>query len=179
MLSLLIIYRFVPPWYQAVTSSTREYTTQAVWFQFGKRDNSEDKKHDSKVMSPGEILAAILAALTLLVATIPLFRCPRFRHWVSSFISPVVKVYLPLFVLPIHIHIHILNPTVLHRKLSALSFQTLCRLAQRIQAPYQLLYLTLSTLTMTILIPTLLVPVLEPSCAAEMALAGSVVGYSQ
>ena len=150
-----------------------------MWFQFGKRDNSEDQKHDSNVMSPGEILAAIIAALTLLVATIPLFRCPRFRHWVSSSISPLVKVYYPpLLVLPIHIHIHILNPTVLNRKLSASSFQTHCRLAQKIQVPSQLLSLTLFTLTMTIPIPTLLVPVLAPSCAAEMVLAGRVVGYS-
>ncbi|PUU76689.1 hypothetical protein B9Z19DRAFT_1194556 [Tuber borchii] len=62
----------------------------AIWAmlsQFDKRDNSETQEHDPNGMSPGEVLAIVIAALTLLVAMIPLFRRPRFR-WVSSLISP-------------------------------------------------------------------------------------------
>ncbi|PUU76672.1 hypothetical protein B9Z19DRAFT_1194551 [Tuber borchii] len=62
--------------------------------QFDKRDNSENQEHNSNSMSLGEILATVIAALTLLVATIPLLRCSRFRRYVYSSISPFVKKIL-------------------------------------------------------------------------------------
>jgi len=68
--------------------------------QFDKRDNSENKGHNSNGMSLGGILAIVIAALTLLATMIPLFTCSRFCRYVSSSISPFFKVYLPLLVLP-------------------------------------------------------------------------------
>ncbi|PUU76686.1 hypothetical protein B9Z19DRAFT_1129388 [Tuber borchii] len=59
--------------------------------QFDKRDNSGNPERGSNDMSPGETLAIVIAALTLLVAMIPLFRCSRFHRWVSSLILPFVK----------------------------------------------------------------------------------------
>ena len=53
--------------------STREFTIQAMMYQVDKRGNSGNQEHDSNDMSLGEILAIVIAALTLLVATIPLF----------------------------------------------------------------------------------------------------------
>ncbi|KAG0127097.1 hypothetical protein HOY82DRAFT_568618 [Tuber indicum] len=72
-------------------SSTKNFAIKTLLSQFYKRDNSESQKHDNDI-SPGEILAIVIAALTLLVAIIPLLRCSRFRCWLSSFsISPFVK----------------------------------------------------------------------------------------
>ena len=83
---------------------TREFAIQAMLSQFDKRDGSENRRRDSNNMSLGEILAIVIAALTLLVAMVPLFRCSRFRRWVSSSISPFFKVYqLPALSEPIHI----------------------------------------------------------------------------
>ena len=68
--------------------------------QFDRRNNSGNQEYNSNGMSLGEVLAIVIAALTLLVAAIPLFQCVRFRRWVSSLISPFFKVYLPLLTLP-------------------------------------------------------------------------------
>ncbi|PUU77743.1 hypothetical protein B9Z19DRAFT_1127914 [Tuber borchii] len=81
--------------------STREFAVRAMLSQFGKRDSSGGEEHEGNGMSSGEILAIVIAALTLLMAMIPLFRCSRFRRWVSSSISPFVKkvlgIILPKF----------------------------------------------------------------------------------
>ena len=61
-------------------------------YQSDKRDNSENQEHGSNEMSFGETLAIVIAALTLLVAIISLFRCSRFHRWVSSSISPFFEV---------------------------------------------------------------------------------------
>ena len=74
---------------------TREFAFGAVLSQFDKRDSSGGEEHEGNDMSLGEILAIVIAALTLLVAMIPLFRCPRFHRWVSSSISPLVEVSPP------------------------------------------------------------------------------------
>ncbi|RPA98130.1 hypothetical protein L873DRAFT_1054430 [Choiromyces venosus 120613-1] len=60
---------------------------------FNKRDDLKNtKEQDINDTPPGEKLAIVIAALTLLVAMIPFFRCTRFRHWVSSFsVSSYVK----------------------------------------------------------------------------------------
>lgn len=148
--------------------------------KFAERDSSEIQEHGSNTMSPGEILAIVIAALTLLVAMIPLLRCPRFHRWPLSSISPFVKVYLPLLVLSKLIHIHILNLEIFHRGLELL-FQTLSRqslLPQRAQTPPQLLislYLVLSSFTMTIPTPTLLAPILIPSSSAPLVSLGKIV----
>lgn len=151
--------------------------------KFAERDNSEIQEHGSNTMSPGEILAIVIAALTLLVAMIPLLRCPRFHRWPLSSISPFVKVYLPLLVLSKLIHIHILNLEIFHRGLLELLFQTLSRqplLPQRAQTPPQLLislYLVLSSFTMTIPTPTLLAPILIPSSTAPLVSLGKIVQH--
>ena len=124
MLYLLIIYRFEPPPYQSVLSSTREFAIHGVLSPFDERDNSENPERGINDMSPGEIFAIVIAALTLLVGIIPLLRWSRFHDWVSS-ISPTVKVYPPFLTLPKPIHTHIPNSVILHRKLSVLSSQTL------------------------------------------------------
>ena len=165
----MIIYRFQPPPCRTVAYSTREFCIQAMSSRFDKRDNSENQKQDSNDMSLGEILATVIASLTLLVGIISLFRCSRFRHWVSSSISPAVKVYLPFPALPKPISLHILNLIILHRKPPALSFQTLSRLPQRTQVSTQSLCLTLSTFTINIPMPSLLARVLTLFCAVEMA----------
>jgi len=108
--------------YWAIASSEREFSTRAMLSKFAERDNPENQGHGSNAMSPGEVLAIVIAALTLLVAMIPLFRCPRFQRWPLSSISPFFKVYLPLLVLSKHIHVHILNLAILHRKLLELLF---------------------------------------------------------
>ncbi|PUU77738.1 hypothetical protein B9Z19DRAFT_1127909 [Tuber borchii] len=77
-------------------SSAREFSIQAMLSYFGERDHSENQAQESYNMSAGEILAVVIAALTLLVATIPLFRCSRFRRWVSSAISSFVKKSLSI-----------------------------------------------------------------------------------
>jgi len=81
--------KFISPLHQSFTSSAGAFTVHAVLPQFDKRDNSGGQKHDSSNM-PKEILGIVIAALTLLVGIIPLFRYPRFRRWVSS-ISPTLK----------------------------------------------------------------------------------------
>ncbi|PUU76688.1 hypothetical protein B9Z19DRAFT_231012 [Tuber borchii] len=79
----------VPP--NNATTSKREFAIRAMLPQFNKRDNSENQEHGSNGMSPGEVLAIVIAALTLLVSMIPLFRCPRLQCWISSTISPFVQ----------------------------------------------------------------------------------------
>ena len=151
--------------------------------QFDRRDNSENKEHNRNGMSLGEMLAIIIASLTLLVAMIPLFRCPRFRRCVSSSISPFFKVYSPLLVFPKPICIYILNLVILHRKFSVLLPQTLCRQLlppQSTQVPHQslrFLYLVLSLFAITIPMQTLLVPVLLHSRTAKMASPAKMEGY--
>ncbi|KAG0638397.1 hypothetical protein HOY80DRAFT_1137562 [Tuber brumale] len=47
------------------------------------------------------MVGLVIAALTLLVAMVPLFRCQRFHHWVSSLsIPPFVKKPLRIIALP-------------------------------------------------------------------------------
>jgi len=84
--------------------------------QSNKRGNPENQDHGSNGMSPGEILAIVIAALTLLVAMIPLFQCSRFHRWVSSLISPFFEVYPPRLVVLKLIHIYIINLALLCRK---------------------------------------------------------------
>ncbi|KAG0632815.1 hypothetical protein HOY80DRAFT_1141862 [Tuber brumale] len=75
-----------------MSSSTQKFATKTMLSLFYKRDTSGDQKHDNDGISPGEILAIVIAALTLLVAIIPLYRCSRFRRWVCSWsILPFVK----------------------------------------------------------------------------------------
>src|SRR5437879_12586277 len=75
--------------------------------QFNKCDHTQDQgEDDNNVNSPAVMVGLIIAALTFVVAAVPLFRSPRFRRWVSSFsISSFVKVYLP----PLR-HISHINP---------------------------------------------------------------------
>ena len=58
-------------------SSTRELAAEARLQQFDKRDNSENMEDGRNDTSPGGVLAIVIAALTLLVAMIPLFRCSK------------------------------------------------------------------------------------------------------
>ena len=149
--------------------------------QFDERDHLENRAQDNCNMSAGEILAVVIAALTLLVATIPLFRCSRFRRWVSSSTSSFVKVYSPPLVLQKPTQIFILNLAILSRKPSALPLQTLCRqllLQQRTQVPSQLPRfprLALSSFIMTILMPASLASVLMPSYTAKTVPLGQTV----
>ncbi|KAG0635186.1 hypothetical protein HOY80DRAFT_982957 [Tuber brumale] len=81
-----------------------------------KRDYVQSQgRDDSDVKSPVAMVGVVVAALTLLAALIPLFRCPRFRRWVSSLSIPsLVKVYPQLLVLirhVSHIHSYLYNPT--------------------------------------------------------------------
>ena len=96
--------------------SSREFALRAMLSQFDKRGNSENQDHGSNKMSPGDILAIVIAALTLLVAMIPLFRCSRFHFWVSSLISPFFEVFPPRLALLKPIHIYIINLALLCRK---------------------------------------------------------------
>lgn len=74
--------------------------------QFDERDNSENQESCNSSLHFAEIVALVIAALTLLATIIPLVRCSQFRRWVSSFsISPFVKVSYPP--LPLNISIHI------------------------------------------------------------------------
>ncbi|PUU76683.1 hypothetical protein B9Z19DRAFT_1129383 [Tuber borchii] len=68
-------------------SPTAEFVIRAMLPQFDKQDSSESQGHNSNGMSLGEILAIVIAALTLVVAMIPLFRCSQFRHYVPSTVS--------------------------------------------------------------------------------------------
>ena len=166
----------------AVMSFTGEFAIRAMLSQFDKRGSSGNQEHNSNDMSPGAILAIVIAALTLLVAVIPLFRCPRFHHWMFSSISPFFKVYQPL-VLPEPNHIYVLNLIILYRKLSELPFQALCRrllLPQKTQVSPQLLrylHFTLSSFTTTIPTPAPLVHVPMLSDATKMELAGEKEVY--
>ncbi|PUU76684.1 hypothetical protein B9Z19DRAFT_1129384 [Tuber borchii] len=66
--------------------------------QSDKRGNPENQGYGSNGMSPGERLAIVIAALTLLVAMIPLFKCPRFHRWmslISPFFEKVLGIALP------------------------------------------------------------------------------------
>ncbi|PUU77739.1 hypothetical protein B9Z19DRAFT_1085640 [Tuber borchii] len=67
--------------------------------KLAERDNSDNQEHGSNAMSPGEVLAIVIAALTLLVAMIPLFRCPRFHRGplssISSFVKKALGITLP------------------------------------------------------------------------------------
>ncbi|PUU77742.1 hypothetical protein B9Z19DRAFT_1085643 [Tuber borchii] len=88
-------------------NNTTSLERLAIWgmlSQFDKRDTSENNELNGNDLSPGEKLATVIASLTLLVATIPLLRCSRFRHWMSSSISPPAKVY-PLLLSPHPLHI--------------------------------------------------------------------------
>lgn len=149
--------------------------------QFDEPYNSGNREHGSCGMSPGEISAVVIAALTLLVAIAPLLRWLRFRRWMSSWISPFVEVY-PLL-LPKPIHIYILNIVILYRKLPVLLLQTLCRPLlppQRTQVLSKLLrflHLVLSSFTMIISTWTLLAPVLIPSQTIKMASQKKKVEY--
>ncbi|PUU76671.1 hypothetical protein B9Z19DRAFT_1129371 [Tuber borchii] len=103
--------------------STREFAIHAMLSQFDKRDRPENQQQDRNGMPPGAILAIVIAALTLLVAMIPLFQCPRFHHWVSSSIPPISRACSPLLTLPEPIQIYILNLVILYRKPTELPFQ--------------------------------------------------------
>ncbi|CUS13944.1 unnamed protein product [Tuber aestivum] len=60
--------------------------------QFNKREYTQNQgEDDSDVKSPVALVGLLIAALTLLVATIPILRCPRFRRWVSSSIPSSAK----------------------------------------------------------------------------------------
>ncbi|RPA98128.1 hypothetical protein L873DRAFT_1790475 [Choiromyces venosus 120613-1] len=54
---------------------------------FAKRDNLGSNEQETSGTHPGEIVAIIIAALTLLVAMAPLFRSSRLRRWGSSFLA--------------------------------------------------------------------------------------------
>ena len=148
--------------------------------QFDEPYNSGNREHGSCGMSPGEISAVVIAALTLLVSMAPLLRWLRFRRWMSSWVSPFVEVY-PL--LPKPIHIYILNIVILYRKLPVLLLETLCRQLlppQRTQVLSKLLrflHLALSSFTMIISTWTLLAPVLIPSQTIKMASQKKKVEY--
>ncbi|KAG0134157.1 hypothetical protein HOY82DRAFT_242377 [Tuber indicum] len=61
------------------------FPTKILLSQFNKRDHMQNQGgEDSDVKSPVAIVGLVITALTLLVTMIPLFRCPRFRRWVSS-----------------------------------------------------------------------------------------------
>ncbi|KAG0134151.1 hypothetical protein HOY82DRAFT_603002 [Tuber indicum] len=72
---------------------TSRFPTETPLPQFNKRNHTQNQGgDDSGVKSPVGEIGLVIAALTLLVAMIPVFRCQRFRNWVSSFsISPFVK----------------------------------------------------------------------------------------
>ena len=76
-------------------SSTREFAIQERFTKFDKRDTLENREDGRNDTSPGGVLAIVIAALTLLVTMIPLFRSLRFGRWVSSLIPPFIKVYQP------------------------------------------------------------------------------------
>ncbi|RPA98138.1 hypothetical protein L873DRAFT_1844371 [Choiromyces venosus 120613-1] len=70
-------------------STTKNLPLETWLSQFSKRDDLKNtKEQDINDIPPGEKLSIVIAALTLLVAMIPLFRCTRFRRWVSSFSVP-------------------------------------------------------------------------------------------
>lgn len=166
---------FTPPLCRTITSSTRELAIWVMLFQFDKRDDSGDRRYDKNDIPPAEMLAIVIAALTLLVATIPLFRCSRFRCWVSSLIPPFVKVYPPLLALPKPIHIYTLNFAILYRKHSEVLSQTpplqplLPRDARAPSRLLRFLYLTLSSFVVAVLTPTLLAPIPIPPYTAKIA----------
>ena len=75
--------------------------------QFDERDNSENQESCNSSLHFAEIVALVIAALTLLATIIPLFRCSQFRRWVSSFsILLFLKVSYPP--LPLNISMHII-----------------------------------------------------------------------
>ena len=76
-------------------SSTREFAIQERFPKFDKRDTLENKKDGRNDTSPEGVLAIVIAALTLLVPMIPVFRSSRFGRWVSSSIPLFIKVYQP------------------------------------------------------------------------------------
>ena len=98
--TVFIIYKFLATTVLSRHVPTREFAIHTTLSQLNRRGNSENQEHNSNDLPLGEILAIVIAALTLLVATIPLFRCSRFHCWVSSSISPFAKVYPPLLAHP-------------------------------------------------------------------------------
>ncbi|KAG0134143.1 hypothetical protein HOY82DRAFT_537716 [Tuber indicum] len=57
--------------------------------QFNKRDHTQNEGgDDSDAKSPVVVVVLVIAAMTLLVAMVPLFRCQRFHAWMSSFSIP-------------------------------------------------------------------------------------------
>ncbi|RPA98142.1 hypothetical protein L873DRAFT_1844372 [Choiromyces venosus 120613-1] len=68
---------------------TRDFYIETPLSQpyFEKRDNSGSNEQEANNTHPGEIVAIIIAALTLLVAMVPLFRSSCLRHWGSSFLA--------------------------------------------------------------------------------------------
>ncbi|KAG0134149.1 hypothetical protein HOY82DRAFT_537718 [Tuber indicum] len=64
-------------------------TIKVLLPQLNKRDHTPNQEgDDSDAKSPVVVIGLIIAALTLLAAMIPLFRCQRFRIWASSFSIP-------------------------------------------------------------------------------------------
>ncbi|RPA98140.1 hypothetical protein L873DRAFT_1054822 [Choiromyces venosus 120613-1] len=79
--------------YGAIMPATKNLPLETGLPLFNKRDDPKNtEEQDINDIPPGEKLAIVIAALTLLVAMIPLFRCTRFHRWVSSFsLSSYVK----------------------------------------------------------------------------------------
>ncbi|KAG0134146.1 hypothetical protein HOY82DRAFT_638458 [Tuber indicum] len=61
------------------------FLTKTFLFQFSKRDHTQNPgEDDSDSKSPAVMIGLVIAALTLLVAMVPVFRCKRFHAWISS-----------------------------------------------------------------------------------------------
>ncbi|KAG0134153.1 hypothetical protein HOY82DRAFT_638474 [Tuber indicum] len=65
--------------------ATPRFLINTLLSKFNKRNDTQNEGGGgSDVGSPVATIGLVIAALTLLIATIPLFRCQRFYHWVSS-----------------------------------------------------------------------------------------------
>ncbi|CUS14433.1 unnamed protein product [Tuber aestivum] len=76
--------------------SSQNFAVKTLISRFDKSDNLEKEERDTDGVRLVEVLAIIIAALTLLAAMIPLFRRSRLHRWVSSLlISPFTRPYNP------------------------------------------------------------------------------------
>ncbi|KAG0134142.1 hypothetical protein HOY82DRAFT_602994 [Tuber indicum] len=73
-------------------STISRFSMTTISSQFNKRDHTQNQGGDgSDAKSLVAIAGLVIAALTLLAAMVPLFRCQRFYRWLSSILSFVKK----------------------------------------------------------------------------------------